>query len=112
MGDAPWSAPYIFTVDTRGGSRATATSTATLEPVIDSDGDMASDDVDNCPSVINPSQVDSDNDGIGDECDMTTIVTMEATVEAATSTPTATPVPTDVPTDVPTATPPEATEPS
>lgn len=33
------------------------------------DGDTAPREVDNCPSVANPSQFDSDGDGIGDECD-------------------------------------------
>lgn len=36
---------------------------------VDSDGDGIYDDVDNCPSVSNPSQTDSNSDGIGDACD-------------------------------------------
>jgi len=35
----------------------------------DSDGDGALNQVDNCPSVENPDQLDSDNDGFGDACD-------------------------------------------
>lgn len=35
----------------------------------DSDGDGISDDVDNCPLVSNPSQTDSNSDGVGDACD-------------------------------------------
>lgn len=35
----------------------------------DSDGDGVNDDLDNCPSIFNPSQRDSDNDGSGDTCD-------------------------------------------
>jgi hypothetical protein len=35
----------------------------------DSDGDGIDDDVDNCPDVANPDQVDSDGDGMGDACD-------------------------------------------
>ena len=38
-------------------------------PIGDSDGDGVTDDLDNCPSVPNPSQQDSDGDGIGDGCD-------------------------------------------
>ena len=36
--------------------------------VTDSDGDGVSDDVDNCPTVPNADQADTDNDGNGDAC--------------------------------------------
>jgi hypothetical protein len=36
---------------------------------LDSDGDGITDDCDNCPDVFNPDQADSDNNGIGDACD-------------------------------------------
>jgi len=36
---------------------------------IDTDGDGINDDLDNCPSAHNPSQNDSDSDGIGNACD-------------------------------------------
>jgi hypothetical protein len=36
---------------------------------LDSDGDGIIDDCDNCPDVFNPDQADSDNNGIGDACD-------------------------------------------
>jgi hypothetical protein len=35
----------------------------------DGDGDGVLDDADNCPSVANPDQADSDGDGAGDACD-------------------------------------------
>lgn len=38
-------------------------------PMADDDGDYVSDTVDNCLGVANPSQADSDLDGLGDSCD-------------------------------------------
>ncbi len=35
----------------------------------DSDGDGVPDDMDNCPAVYNPDQIDTDMDGLGDACD-------------------------------------------
>ena len=35
----------------------------------DTDSDAICDENDNCPNISNPDQLDSDNDGMGDECD-------------------------------------------
>ena len=40
-----------------------------ITPVTDTDHDGVPDNVDNCPTVANPSQVDTDGDLIGDACD-------------------------------------------
>jgi DNA-binding beta-propeller fold protein YncE len=37
--------------------------------IVDEDGDGVPDNVDNCPSIANPGQIDSDTDSIGDVCD-------------------------------------------
>jgi hypothetical protein len=41
------------------------------EEVPDFDGDGVSDFLDNCVSVVNPDQLDTDADGLGDVCDET-----------------------------------------
>ena len=38
-------------------------------PLVDIDGDGVLDDSDNCPSIPNPDQIDSDADAIGNACD-------------------------------------------
>jgi hypothetical protein len=52
---------------------------------VDSDSDAITDDSDNCPNTFNPSQADSDGDGIGDACesvsDITDVVCLENEVQ-------------------------------
>lgn len=42
-----------------------------FKDITDTDGDGVIDFEDNCPSISNPNQLDSDNDGIGDVCNQT-----------------------------------------
>ena len=58
------------------------TSDYILDGDLDLDGDTLPNDADNCPSVSNPDQTDTDNDNIGDACDTAeeVIVTPKAPV--------------------------------
>ena len=49
----------------------TTIQTTTTTSIPDTDGDGILDNMDNCPTVCNPQQLDADNDGIGDVCDTT-----------------------------------------
>jgi rhodanese-related sulfurtransferase len=60
------AAGYLYVYDMLGGITAWQWETVGC---VDSDGDVINDDLDNCPDVYNPSQADSDNDGIGNVCD-------------------------------------------
>jgi hypothetical protein len=56
----------------------TLVATATVRGVPgDVDDDGVLDEVDNCPSHFNPSQTDTDGDGVGDVCDNDVVVTLE-----------------------------------
>ncbi len=67
------SSHYMYTeLSTNGGSFQPQTNSAgriTLVP-LDADGDLVPDPFDNCPAVWNPSQTDTDGDGVGDACDV------------------------------------------
>jgi hypothetical protein len=64
--DPPTDVPTITVVPT-----TPTTTPATPTPIVDTDGDGVPDASDNCPTVANSSQTDSDGDGLGDACDPT-----------------------------------------
>jgi acetyltransferase-like isoleucine patch superfamily enzyme len=76
-----------ITADQRGVSRPQGTNcdSGAFEgeaKTVDTDGDGVFDDVDNCPTIANPTQADSNNDGFGDACvSPTTTIPPGATVD-------------------------------
>ena len=53
----------------KGGNKTTFNFELTPPPPPDADGDGVSDSTDNCPTVSNADQLDTDGDGQGDACD-------------------------------------------
>lgn len=51
------------------GPDGTGTPRPNGAPCADADGDLAADNLDNCPADANPDQRDQDDDGTGDRCD-------------------------------------------
>ncbi len=47
----------------------TSSSTSTTTIIPDTDGDGVLDNIDNCPTICNPQQLDANGNGIGDLCD-------------------------------------------
>ena len=58
---------FLYVYDMLGGMLAWEWETVVC---VDSDGDSVNDDLDNCPNDYNPSQTDSDGDGVGNACDL------------------------------------------
>ncbi|MFM8176869.1 MAG: thrombospondin type 3 repeat-containing protein, partial [Candidatus Limnocylindrus sp.] len=48
-----------------------ASPSPSLDPLADEDGDGLTNDIDNCPLIANPDQLDGNGDGIGDACELT-----------------------------------------
>jgi len=62
VGDTFQPGPFAFSLVCLGGPCAP-------ETVADQDGDGVPDDVDNCPTIPNPDQADTNGNGYGDACD-------------------------------------------
>ncbi|WP_354671185.1 FG-GAP-like repeat-containing protein [Thiohalobacter sp. IOR34] len=50
-------------------NNAARSTTLIVDPAADGDGDSVPDDLDNCPTISNQAQTDTDGDGLGDACD-------------------------------------------
>jgi rhodanese-related sulfurtransferase len=65
--------PHVYSME--GGMSAWQGKTA---PCVDTDEDDINDDLDNCPTVSNPDQQDTDQDGVGDACEEQKLCPAEA----------------------------------
>jgi Thrombospondin type 3 repeat len=68
--------PLIWSVD--GGSAQASRTSARCKGTVDTDGDHVPDDLDNCPTVANANQADSDGNGVGDACKSDDILGFES----------------------------------
>lgn len=69
LGVGSGNAKFDGNVDYITYTLTNGTHTADFGPIPDTDLDGVADDADNCPSVPNADQIDSDDDGSGDACD-------------------------------------------
>ncbi len=69
-----------------GNSQGGVINAISTSSVSDKDYDSVPDSSDNCPTDVNPTQTDSDNDGTGDACDSTKYGDEEKTTIPSTST--------------------------
>jgi MYXO-CTERM domain-containing protein len=100
-GTTPAADPFIYCENSFG---APAANDPGGQPV-DSDGDSVVDGLDNCPTVANADQADTDDDGIGDLCDDGSVTPTPTPTPTPSPTPTATPSATPTPTATPSPTP-------
>jgi len=69
------SKSFLHVYSMEGGMSAWQWDTVTC---VDTDGDGINDDRDNCPTVSNPDQKDTDQDGVGDACEEKNLCPVEA----------------------------------